>query len=53
VGQVVERVYADVHPALHPAAALSVASHLRKLAADGEVRFSASAAGWSAKVVVA
>ncbi|MEX1207491.1 MAG: MBL fold metallo-hydrolase [Acidimicrobiia bacterium] len=53
VGQVVERVYADVHPALHPAAALSVASHLRKLAADGEVRFSASAAGWSTKVVVA
>ena len=53
VGQVVESVYADVHPALHPAAALSVASHLRKLAADGEVRFAIPDAGWSAEVGVA
>jgi hydroxyacylglutathione hydrolase len=39
VGQVVERVYTDVHPALHPA--------------DGEVRFSAAGDGWSSKVGVA
>lgn len=53
VGQVVERLYSDVHPALHPAAALSVAAHLRKLEADGEVLFSASGDGWSSKVTVA
>ncbi len=37
VGQVVEAVYADVDPALHPLAAFSVAAHVRKLAAEGAV----------------
>lgn len=39
VGEVVERVYADVDPELHPLAAMSVAAHLRKLHEDGSVRF--------------
>lgn len=34
----VERIYVDVAPALHPAAAQSVASHLKKLAREGRVR---------------
>jgi glyoxylase-like metal-dependent hydrolase (beta-lactamase superfamily II) len=34
----VEKIYADVSPALHTAAANSVHSHLKKLARDGRVR---------------
>lgn len=34
-GQIVARVYADVDPALHPAAERSVRAHLAKLAAEG------------------
>lgn len=37
VGAVVGDVYRDVDPALHPAAAISVAAHLRKLADEGRV----------------
>jgi hypothetical protein len=33
----VEAIYADVSPALHGAAAMSVHSHLRKLKQDGRV----------------
>jgi hypothetical protein len=35
--EVVARVYAEVDPALHPAAELSVRAHLTKLVADGRV----------------
>jgi glyoxylase-like metal-dependent hydrolase (beta-lactamase superfamily II) len=34
----VARIYADVSPALHPMAAMSVESHLRKLAREGRAR---------------
>jgi len=34
----VARIYAEVSPALHPAAAMSVESHLRKLAREGRAR---------------
>ena len=34
----VSRIYADVSPKLHKVAAMSVESHLRKLARDGRVR---------------
>ncbi|HEU5322241.1 MAG TPA: MBL fold metallo-hydrolase, partial [Methylomirabilota bacterium] len=34
----VARIYTDVSPALHPVAAMSVESHLRKLAREGRVR---------------
>lgn len=50
VGEVVELVYREVDPALHPAAALSVTAHLRKLAADGAVRFPSPTSGWDATV---
>lgn len=43
VDDVVEVVYAEVDPSLHPLAARSVAAHLRKLSADGEVEFDDSA----------
>ncbi len=33
----VERIYADVSKALHPMAAMSVESHLKKLAREGRV----------------
>jgi glyoxylase-like metal-dependent hydrolase (beta-lactamase superfamily II) len=36
--EVVARVYAEVDPALHPAAELSVRAHLAKLVRDGRVR---------------
>jgi glyoxylase-like metal-dependent hydrolase (beta-lactamase superfamily II) len=39
VGAVVQEVYSDVDPALHPLAAHSVAAHLNKLVADGRVSF--------------
>jgi glyoxylase-like metal-dependent hydrolase (beta-lactamase superfamily II) len=35
---IVARVYVDVTPALHPMAAMSVESHLRKLAREGRVQ---------------
>jgi len=35
---IVKRIYVDVAPALHPVAALSVESHLRKLAREGRAR---------------
>jgi hypothetical protein len=34
----VSRIYAEVSPALHGAAAMSVESHLRKLMKEGRVR---------------
>ena len=49
VGEVVEMVYRDVDPQLHPIAAHSVAAHLRKLDAEGRVAF-AGAAAWGATV---
>ena len=53
VGEVVEGVYRDVDPALHPAAALSVSAHLRKLAAEGAVAFPSPDLGWEAPVEAA
>jgi len=38
VMEIVQTVYADVDPALHPLAAMSVRAHLVKLIADGAVR---------------
>ncbi len=38
IPRMVERIYADVAAALHPVAAQSVESHLKKLARDGRVR---------------
>jgi glyoxylase-like metal-dependent hydrolase (beta-lactamase superfamily II) len=37
VGPIVARLYADVHPGLHWAAALTVRAHLAKLVAEGRV----------------
>ncbi|CAN5898351.1 MBL fold metallo-hydrolase [soil metagenome] len=39
VAEITESVYRDVHTDLHPLAARSVVAHLRKLTADGVVRF--------------
>mgnify|MGYP001818235075 CR=1 FL=1 len=50
VGAVVEEVYADVDPALHPLAAHSVAAHLNKLVLDGRVRFDDGGDLWGALV---
>jgi hydroxyacylglutathione hydrolase len=38
IPEMVKRIYVDVAPALHPVAALSVESHLKKLAREGRVR---------------
>lgn len=38
IPEMVRRIYAEVDPALHPAAAMSVESHLRKLQREGRVR---------------
>jgi ribonuclease/clavin/mitogillin len=38
IPQLVSRIYVDVAPALHAAAAQSVESHLKKLASEGRVR---------------
>jgi glyoxylase-like metal-dependent hydrolase (beta-lactamase superfamily II) len=35
IPEIVKRIYVDVAPALHPVAALSVESHLKKLAREG------------------
>jgi hydroxyacylglutathione hydrolase len=37
IPEIVKRIYVDVAPALHPVAALSVESHLKKLAREGRV----------------
>lgn len=37
VGAVVESVYSEVDPRLHPAAAVSVLAHLRRLTAEGRI----------------
>lgn len=37
IPEMVKVIYADISPALHPAAAMSVHSHLRKLKQDGRV----------------
>ena len=55
VGDVVEEVYADVDPGLHPLAAQSVSAHLVKLDEEGVLRYEAPAAGshlWAARVSV-
>jgi glyoxylase-like metal-dependent hydrolase (beta-lactamase superfamily II) len=39
VDDIVETVYREVDPLLHPVAAVSVAAHLRKLAQEGRVEF--------------
>ena len=44
VDEIVAVVYADVDVELHPLAARNVATHLRKLAADGRVRFDGTSA---------
>ena len=44
VGEVVEAVYAEVHPELHPLAAFSVEAHLLKLAEEGIVTLGATPA---------
>ncbi|OFW67425.1 MAG: hypothetical protein A2Z12_03175 [Actinobacteria bacterium RBG_16_68_21] len=49
VGDVVGAVYREVDPMLHPAAAISVTAHLRKLDADGLVFFGGET-DWSAPV---
>jgi hydroxyacylglutathione hydrolase len=38
IPDIVKRIYVDVAPALHPVAALSVESHLKKLAREGRAR---------------
>ena len=48
VGEIVERVYAEVDTSLHPLAAISVAAHLKKLADEKLVVVSGS--GWTAAV---
>ncbi len=50
VGAVVESVYSDVSPELHPAAAVSVSAHLEKLASDGLVHFESGSQAWDAEV---
>jgi glyoxylase-like metal-dependent hydrolase (beta-lactamase superfamily II) len=49
LGAVVELVYRDVDPILHPLAARSVAAHLRKLGSEGLVDFGGSS-DWRAPV---
>jgi glyoxylase-like metal-dependent hydrolase (beta-lactamase superfamily II) len=44
LGEVVEAVYENVDPQLHPLAAFSVEAHLRKLAAEGMVELGATPA---------
>jgi hypothetical protein len=36
--ELVERIYTDVDPVLHPVAAMSVRAHLAKLAREGRAR---------------
>jgi glyoxylase-like metal-dependent hydrolase (beta-lactamase superfamily II) len=48
VGEVVRLVYADVDTSLHPAAAVSVDAHLRKLDDDRLVAYRGG--GWSGRI---
>src|SRR5262245_39276994 len=48
IAEIVEDVYADVDPALHPIARRSVWAHLRKLADDGMVKGDQFDGDWSA-----
>jgi len=48
VGEVVQRVYQEVDPALHLPASVSVDAHLRKLADDGLVEYHGG--GWTGEV---
>lgn len=50
VGGVVEVVYGDVPRQLHPAAALSVGAHLRKLSDEGRVALPEGTAEWRSPV---
>lgn len=50
VGAIVQSVYSDVAPVLHPAAAISVGAHLRKLAADGVVEDDPAGFTWESGV---
>ncbi len=50
IGAVVEDVYSDVDPDLHPLAAHSVAAHVGKLVDDGLVEFSTTADLWRSLV---
>jgi glyoxylase-like metal-dependent hydrolase (beta-lactamase superfamily II) len=52
IGQVVERVYAAVDPALWPLAARSVGAHLRKLVDEGRVTMPYGTDDWSSPVEV-
>jgi hydroxyacylglutathione hydrolase len=47
VPDLVGRIYRDVSPALHPVAALSVESHLKKLAREGRVKQAGVPARWA------
>lgn len=49
LGEIVTDVYRDVDPTLHPAAAVSVTAHLRKLLSDGLVECSVDPA-WDSPV---
>ena len=48
IAELVEDIYADVAPALHPVAQRSVWAHLRKLADDGEAKGDRFDGEWSA-----
>jgi glyoxylase-like metal-dependent hydrolase (beta-lactamase superfamily II) len=50
VGDVVQAVYADVDPGLHPAAAISVDAHLRRLEGLGLVAYDAEGEIWTREV---
>lgn len=49
LGHIVTDVYSDIDPVLHPAAAVSVAAHLRKLRGEGRVEC-AEDLGWDSEV---
>ena len=48
IAELVEDIYADVAPELHPVAQRSVWAHLRKLADDGEAKGDRFDGEWSA-----
>lgn len=49
IDDLVRTIYADVDPALHPAAAATVHAHLLKLAAEGRVSPAGADGGWHPK----
>ena len=53
VGEIVTLVYREVDSALHPAAAISVDSHLRKLAGEGRVAYGNGTEVWNREVAPA